>query len=185
MMTTSSFGADAAMAYPLDVRTTSLAPKLSAPQHKPRPLTTFLEMLRSETASDPQRMQRALAGLRAYQEAERMPPLAPMPVIAERHGAQLRDYGSSGAPVMFVPSLINPPNVLDLSEERSLLRWLAKQECRVLLLDWGCDSLRRRHLSVGAHVEEIILPMIGELGDPPALVGYCIGGTMAAAAAAM
>ena len=142
-------------------------------------------MLRSETASDPQRMQRALAGLRAYQEAERIPPLAPMPVIAERHGARLRDYGGSGAPVLFVPSLINPPNVLDLSEERSLLRWLANQECRVLLLDWGCDSLRRRHLSVGAHVEEIILPMIGELGDPPALVGYCIGGTMAAAAAAM
>ena len=83
-------------------------------------------MLRSETAAEPARLQAALAGLRRYQEAERAPSPAPMPVLAERHGAALRDYGGDGPITLFIPSLINPPNVLDMGE-RSLLRWLAGQ----------------------------------------------------------
>lgn len=114
-----------------------------------------------------------------------MPPPAPMPVVAQRHGAMLRDYGGEGRPVLFVPSLINPPNVLDLSDDRSLLRWMAARGHRTLLLDWGKDSIGRRDLSVAGHVEEIILPLVADLEEAPALVGYCIGGTMAAAAAAL
>ena len=163
----------------------ALAPKLSAPQHKPRPLTLFLEMLRSEAAAKPERMAAALAGLRAYQEAPRAPPLEPMPVVASAHGAVLRDYGGNGAPVLFVPSLINPPNVLDLSAERSLLRWLAGRGHRVLLLDWGWDAASRRGMTLADHVERILLPLAQALTEPPALVGYCLGGTMALAAGAL
>jgi polyhydroxyalkanoate synthase len=162
---------------------TALAPKLAAPQQRPRPLPLFLELLRSETAASPERMTRALAGLRKYQEADRRPPLEPMPAVAEAYGAALRDYGGDGPLVVFVPSLINPPNVLDLSEERSLLRWLAARGHRPLLLDWGWDVAARRGLSVGRHVEQIILPLLAALGEKPALVGYCLGGTMAVAAA--
>ena len=89
-------------------------------------------------------MARALAGLRRYQAAARTPRPAPMPAIAEAHGATLRDYGGEGPPVLVVPSLINPPDVLDLSPDRSLLRWLAGRGHRVLLLDWGADAARRR-----------------------------------------
>ena len=53
-------------------------------------------MLRSETAGDAQRMARALEGLRKYQEAERPAPAEPMPAVAEKYGARLRDYGGSG-----------------------------------------------------------------------------------------
>ena len=67
-------------------------------------------MLREQSAANPARLQAALAGLRKYQEAERPAPPAPMPAIASAHGAALRDYGGSGPPVLFVPSLINPPN---------------------------------------------------------------------------
>lgn len=151
----------------------------------------FLELLRSETAANPDRMRRALEGLRKYQEAERPPPPAPMPATAAAHGAMLRDYGpgsgsgagSSGPPVLFVPSLINPPNVLDLGEGRSLLRWLAGQGRRVLLLDWGWPGEDRRDMSVAGHVEHILLPLMSGLGEPADLVGYCLGGTMALAAA--
>ena len=161
----------------------ALAPKLSAPQHRPRPLPLFLELLRSETARDPERTKRALEGLRRYQEFPREAPLKPMPAVAELRGATLRDYGGTGAPVLFVPSLINPPSVLDLSEEKSLLRWLAARGHRVLLLDWGWPDEARGRLSVAGHVEEIALPLIEALGEPPALVGYCLGGTMALGAA--
>lgn len=140
-------------------------------------------MLQRETAANPERMARALAGLRKYQEAERRAPPESMPAISGHLGASLRDYGGTGAPVLFVPSLINPPTVLDLSADRSLLRWLAGRGHRVLLLDWGWPGAERRGLGVAGHVERILLPLMAELGEPAALVGYCLGGTMAAAAA--
>jgi polyhydroxyalkanoate synthase len=197
----------------------ALAPKLAAPQHKPRPLPLFLELLRSETADDPARMARALAGLRRYQEAERAEAPAGMPAVAERLGAKLRDYGGkvplhrpAGGPhrrrievrpgdeptasilrtqgricppVVFVPSLINPPSVLDLGPDKSLLRWLAGEGFRTLLVDWGWDLEARRGLSVAGHVEEVLLPLLDSLGEPAILVGYCLGGTMALAAAGL
>lgn len=140
-------------------------------------------MLRRETEDDPERMAAALAGLRRYQEARRARPLEPPPAGASTHGASLRDYGGEGPAVLFVPSLINPPNVLDLSPERSLLRWLAAEGgVRPYLLDWGWDLGSRSRLSVGGHVEHILMPLAKKLGGPQALVGYCLGGTMAAAA---
>ncbi|MFL6846618.1 MAG: alpha/beta fold hydrolase [Allosphingosinicella sp.] len=140
-------------------------------------------MLRRETEGEPERLARALAGLRRYQEAERAPPPEPPPAVAERLGAKLRDYGGVGPPVLFVPSLINPPTVLDLPG-RSLLRWLSSEGgVRPLLLDWGWDVEARSALSVAGHVEEVLLPLIAGLGERTALVGYCLGGTMALAAA--
>ncbi|HEX8641190.1 MAG TPA: alpha/beta fold hydrolase [Allosphingosinicella sp.] len=128
-------------------------------------------------------MQRALEGLGKYQRAERRSPPPLMPPIAERRGATLRDYGGEGPTVLFVPSLINPPTILDLSEERSLLRWLTGRGRRVLLLDWGWPGDDRKSLSVSGHVEKILLPILEALPEPSDLIGYCLGGTMAAAAA--
>ena len=140
-------------------------------------------MLRRETEGQPERMERALRGLRRYQEAER-PPAEPVPAaVAAILGAAVRDYGGAGPSVLFVPSLINPPSILDLPG-RSLLRWLAADgRVRPLLLDWGWDVAARAHLSVADHVEAVILPLIAALGEKPALAGYCLGGTMALAAA--
>ncbi|HEY0116626.1 MAG TPA: alpha/beta hydrolase, partial [Allosphingosinicella sp.] len=93
-----------------------------------------------------------------------------------------RDYGGTGPDLLFVPSLINPPTVLDLGR-RSLLRWLSRRGRRILLLDWGWPGPDRRGLSVAGHVEQILLPLMEELAALPDLAGYCLGGTMAAAAA--
>src|SRR3954454_13943345 len=105
MMTTSSPDSEAAISNSSAVDS-ALAPKLAAPQHKPRPLPLFLEMLRSETAAQPARMQRALEGLGKSQEAPRTPPRAPLRAVADRPGGRLRDYGGEAPPVLFVPSLI-------------------------------------------------------------------------------
>ncbi|MGN6269131.1 MAG: alpha/beta hydrolase [Sphingomonas sp.] len=140
-------------------------------------------MLRSETAGEPERRARALAGLTAYQHANRGAAW-PRPAALHRVGrAQLLDYGGAGRPVVFVPSLINPPFVLDLDAERSLLRWLAGQGVRPLLVDWGAPSPEERDLDVSGHVETLLLPLIDALDMRPVLVGYCLGGTMALAAA--
>lgn len=105
-----------------------------------------------------------------------------MPAVASAGRATLRDYGGEGLPVVFVPSLINPPLVLDL-DENSLLRWLARQGVRPLLVDWGAPTPDDRAQDVTAHIEELLLPLLATLDRPPVLAGYCLGGTMATAAA--
>jgi polyhydroxyalkanoate synthase subunit PhaC len=144
----------------------------------------FLELLRSETAASPDRRAAALAGLRAYQEAPRPDPRPTRPVIAQSGRAMLRDYGGSGRPVVSIPSLINPPLVLDLAEGNSLLCWLAEQGVRSLLVDWGTPTPDDRAQDVTAHIEQLLLPLLDAVDRPPVLVGYCLGGTMATAAAA-
>ena len=106
-----------------------------------------------------------------------------MPAVASAGRAVLRDYGGTGLPVVFVPSLINPPLVLDLGEN-SLLRWLAQHGVHPLLVDWGSPTPDDRAQDVTAHVEGLLLPLLATLDRPPALVGYCLGGTMATATAA-
>jgi polyhydroxyalkanoate synthase len=142
-------------------------------------------MLRSETTGQPDRTAAALKGLRLYQEADRSAAPAPMPVVARVGRASVRDYGGTGPAILFVPSLINPPDVLDIYGERSLLRWLATQGLRPLLVDWGSPARGEEALSVAGHVETMLVPLIDAIGVPVALVGYCLGGTMAIAAAAL
>jgi polyhydroxyalkanoate synthase len=107
-----------------------------------------------------------------------------MPIVVQVGRASLRDYGGSGRPAVFVPSLINPPSILDLSERTSLLRWLAGQGVRPLLLDWGAPEPGERELDIAGHVEQLLLPLLAGLGERSLLAGYCLGGTMALAAAA-
>ncbi|MEG3180798.1 alpha/beta fold hydrolase [Sphingomonas sp. LT1P40] len=156
----------------------------TAPQHGPRPLPLFLDLLRSETAASPERRAAALAGLAAYQAARRPRPRRPMPAVAQAGRATLRDYGGSGPPVIFVPSLINPPLILDMPYRRSLLRWLSRQGVRPLLVNWGTPTPHDRAQDVAQHIEDLLIPLLRSIGEPAALVGYCLGGTMAMAAAA-
>ena len=107
---------------------------------------------------------------------------AAKPEIARVRGACLRDHGGAGPPVVLVPSLINPPRILDLDEDVSLPAAIARMGRRSLLLDWG-RSDERAELTVAGHIEQLLLPLLRGLGEPAALVGYCLGGTMAIAAA--
>ena len=132
---------------------------------------------------DPALARKALAGLERYAVAERIarPPFPPS--VATIGGAALRDHGGSGPPLLLVPSLINPPHILDLDPDTSLAAALTATR-RVLLLDWGKAS-QRAGLSIADHIGAILVPLIDGLGEPPALLGYCLGGTMAIAAAGM
>src|SRR4051794_40154221 len=98
-----------------------LLPEHSAPQHEraPRPLPLFLELLREVAQRDPALARDALVGLRAYEHAPLRERPAPKPEIALVRGAALRDHGGSGSPAVLVPSLINPPRILDLDAQVS------------------------------------------------------------------
>jgi polyhydroxyalkanoate synthase len=139
-------------------------------------------LLREVSQSDPELARNALLGLRAYECAPRRERPQLKPEIARFRGSVLRDHGGSGRPALIVPSLINPPRILDLDDEVSLTAAIAGMGRRALLVDWS-KADERSSLSVSAHIEELLLPMLRTIGEPVALIGYCLGGTMAIAAA--
>ena len=95
----------------------SLLPEICALQHEPRaprPLPLFLELVRMTAERDPGLARAALAGLAAYEQAERPPPIPPRAEVARIGPARLRDHGGAGPVAILIPSLINPPHILDL-----------------------------------------------------------------------
>ena len=151
--------------------------------HKaPRPLPLFLDLIRMVSQTNPDLAARALEGLARYEQEPRLSGRPERPAIARVGAATLRDCGGSGAAMVLVPSLINPPHVLDLDEQVSLAEAIAGMRRRALLFDWG-PAGERADLDLGGHIEHLLVPLLRSLGEPPALAGYCLGGTMAIAAA--
>lgn len=129
-----------------------------------------------------------LTGIERYRRHPYRRDLPDPPVVWSESGARLLDYRpQGGAPVLFVPSLVNRAYVLDLSADRSLLRWLAEQGIRPLLVDWGTpgDLERRMTLTdyIAGRLERALEATVELCGRPPAVAGYCMGGLLAAALA--
>jgi polyhydroxyalkanoate synthase len=139
-------------------------------------------MVRLVGERDPETARAALDGLAKYARAQRDGKREPKPIAARAGPAVLRDHGGTGPPAVLVPSLINPPDVLDLDEDVSLASAVSRMGRRSLLLDWGA-ARDRADFDIGKHVERLLVPLLAQLGEPPALVGYCLGGTMTIAAA--
>ncbi|HEY4043530.1 MAG TPA: alpha/beta fold hydrolase, partial [Rhodopila sp.] len=129
-----------------------------------------------------------IEGIAAYRRHPWHRTLIDPPAIWSEGDTKLRDYGPAGAmPVLFVPSLINRAYVLDLAEAHSMLRWFAAQGVRPLLLDWGWPEEVERRFSltdyVAGRLERAMTAAARLAGARPVLAGYCMGGTLAVAAA--
>ncbi len=123
-----------------------------------------------------------LAGIAAYRRHPFERRSAEPPVIWREGSARLLDYGlDQAAPsVLVVPSLVNRAHVLDLMEGRSLLRDLAAGGLRPLLLDWGWPGPAERQMGLAGYVGRVV--RAHQVGDG-AMLGYCMGGLLALAAA--
>ena len=97
----------------------------------------------------------------------------------------LCDFGGSGPPVVLVPSLINPPSILDLADGNSLMTGLAARGCRVLMIDWGVTEPAGLAALVASRLVPLVAGVVAGLGEPAALVGYCLGGTLTLGAATL
>lgn len=144
------------------------------------PADVVAETLRQDAA--------LIAGIAAYRRHPWQRTLEDPPTIWTEGGSRLLDYGPpNGRPVLFVPSLINRAYVLDLAADYSMLRWFAGQGVRPLLLDWGWPEDTERRFSVTDYVagrlERAMTAALRAGGIPPVLAGYCMGGTLAVAAA--
>ena len=125
-----------------------------------------------------------LAGIAAYRRHPHSRTLADPPVLWREGGARILDYGSpKDPPVLFVPSLVNRAYVLDLDEGASLMRWLAGQGVRPLLLDWGWPGEVERRFTLTDHIAGRLDRALAAVPGPLVLAGYCMGGLLALAAA--
>ena len=69
-----------------------------------------------------------------------------------------------------------------------MLRWMAGQGLRPLLLDWGTPGPREAGFDLAAYGAERLVPALAEArrlaGGPVPVMGYCMGGTLAVGLAA-
>jgi polyhydroxyalkanoate synthase len=128
-----------------------------------------------------------IAGIAAYRRHPYVRDLVDPPAIWAEGDTCLLDYGGDGVPTLFVPSLVNRAYILDLAPDHSMLRWLAGQGVRPLLLDWGWPGEMERRFTltdyVAGRMERAIAAAVTEAGAPVVLAGYCMGGTLAVASA--
>jgi len=140
------------------------------------------------------RATRFLDGVERYRRHPYIRDLTEPPVLWQSGTTRLLDYGAisakarRGAPVLIVPSLINRAYILDLAPGQSLLRYLALQGLRPLLVDWGAPGADERRFGLDEYILERLEPAAAAAralaGAGPAVLGYCMGGLLALALAA-
>lgn len=142
------------------------------------------------------RHDRFLSGLETYRSHPFRRDLAAPPAIWEAGATQLLDYGATspagaaGQPVLVIPSLVNRSYIMDLAEDRSFLRYLSSQGLRPLLIDWGTPGAAELDRSLSDYITgdmAAALDAAVEIADgaPVPVIGYCMGGTLAAALAVL
>ena len=143
------------------------------------------------TAEAIHRLRLMLDGIAKWQAHPYRRDLTEPPVIFQLGATRVLDYGlcpeataPQGPVVLVVPSLINRAYVLDLMQGNSVLRLLAARGLRPLLLDWGAPGPAERDFDIDDYVTQRLTPAAalaqGLGGEPPALLGYCMGGTIGA-----
>jgi poly(3-hydroxyalkanoate) synthetase len=126
-----------------------------------------------------------LAGIAAYRRHPYERSMEDPPAVWAEGGSRLLDYTTdrAGPLVVVVPSLINRATILDLMPGKSLMRYLAAEGVQPLLLDWGEPGPVERHFTLTDYVAGRLERALIAIGRPVILVGYCMGGLLALAAA--
>ncbi|WP_445680614.1 alpha/beta fold hydrolase [Radicibacter daui] len=136
------------------------------------------------------RLARMMAGVSRYRAHPWHRPPEAAPVLWQEGSTRLLDYGAEGGrPLLIVPSLINRAYVLDLMAERSFLRFLAGAGLRPLLVDWGVPGAAETNFGLDDYVAGRLARALAVTrtlaGGPVPVIGYCMGGLLAAGLAAL
>jgi poly(3-hydroxyalkanoate) synthetase len=127
-----------------------------------------------------------LAGIAAYRRHPYARDLPDPPVRWSEGETRLLDFSradAEGPPVLLVPSLVNRAYVLDLTAQSSLMRFLAAQGVRAMLLDWGWPGETERAFTLTDYIAGRLERALMALPGPAVVVGYCMGGLLALATA--
>ena len=93
-------------------------------------------------------------------------------------------------PVLIVTSLVNQPYILDLAPGQSMVEFLLRQGFDVFLIEWGRPRREHKDLVLEDYVLERIPACIERVqqvsGEKDvSIIGYCVGGLLAALYAAL
>ncbi|MEM1126620.1 MAG: class III poly(R)-hydroxyalkanoic acid synthase subunit PhaC [Bacteroidota bacterium] len=97
---------------------------------------------------------------------------------------------AAGSPLLIVYALVNRPDMVDLQEDRSLVRNLLNQGIEVYLIDWGYPSRIDRHLTLDDYINGYIDACVDVVRerhglDAINLLGICQGGVFSTCYAAL
>ncbi len=114
----------------------------------------------------------------------------PSEVVYEENKLALHKYEPEDGPTQEIPvlviyALINRPYILDLQQDRSVVRQFLDAGFTVYLIDWGEPSRLDRNLGledyVLRYIDNCVDVVRADAGvDAPNILGYCMGGTMSA-----
>ncbi len=127
-----------------------------------------------------------MRGVGAYKQAEHRAVRAQHAVVWQKGSSRLlRIEGAkkNAVPVLLVPSLINRYDILDLDAQHSFTLFLRDEGFAPYIIDWGQPGEDERQFTVDDYILDRLYPALENLNRPH-VVGYCMGGTMAAGAIA-
>ena len=172
---------------------------LQTPRAGLRPLPVHVGAVLAAYAKDPASyaniagdMQAMVAGIQKYQAHPFRRSMNPLAEVWQEGQARLFLCPSASpkknVTVFLIPSMINRSAILDLLPGHSFLRWLSEQGCDVYMLDWG-DPVRDEAMNdmQGVICKRLIsaLEFAAAKAGPVHAIGYCMGGTLLAAGAAI
>lgn len=158
-------------------------------QHGPRPLPLFLDMAREQLQDDPAALAELLDGLNQFQGAARPAAYQQCAIIDRQGPVTITRHAdtdlSRPIDVMLVPSPINAPNILDIANGRSLIGHLEAHGMACGLVHWGAITPDRGNEDAAVFAAQYLRPLLQRQRRPVHLVGYCLGGLLALAAACL
>jgi polyhydroxyalkanoate synthase len=116
----------------------------------------------------------------------------PNDVVFEKDNLKLRHYhpvpgahARKRTPVLVCYALVNKPSILDLQQDRSVVRRLLEAGLDVYLIDWGTPDEGDKFLTIDDYVNRYIdqcVDFVREESEEEeiTLFGYCMGGTLSA-----
>jgi polyhydroxyalkanoate synthase len=119
----------------------------------------------------------------------------PHEVVYEEDNLRLLRYrretpAAYAEPVLFCYALVNRPYILDLQEDRSVVRQFLARGFDVYLIDWGEASAADRSLTLTDYIDGLLNNVIRRVAATSSsgqihLIGYCMGGTMSTISTAL
>lgn len=117
----------------------------------------------------------------------------PGSVVFSNELFELIQYDSStqdirATPVLFIPSIINKYYILDLNDEKSMVKWLRDNHYSVFMISWKNPENGGGDVSLSDYVVQGVIKAIATVCDITRkksihTAGYCLGGTLLALAA--